>query len=92
MPRVKMEGNMMELQKPTTSMANMARWPWVRSEMTTRMKAPMAATVRTGAGADALQDGGADESADHGAAPVDHEEVAGDGFGGGLRSGEGPCS
>jgi hypothetical protein len=26
-PRVKMEGNMMELQKPTARRANIAKWP-----------------------------------------------------------------
>ncbi len=38
-------------------------------------------SAEDGAGAYALQDGRAEEAADHGAAPVDHEEFGGDGLG-----------
>ena len=40
------------------------------------------------AGADLLQDGGADEAAGHGASPIDHEEVAGGGGGQGGDVGQ----
>ena len=45
--------------------------------MTTRSEGPDGGSAEDGAGANALQDGRADEAADHGAAPVDHEELGG---------------
>ena len=59
----------------------MARWPCVRMVRVTRVKAANAASAEDGAGADALQNGRADEAADHCATPIDHQEVRGLRFG-----------
>ena len=36
-PRLKMVGNMIELEKLTTRIAHLAAWPWVNIEVTTNI-------------------------------------------------------
>src|ERR1700748_355729 len=75
MASVKIVGNMIELKRPTAMIAYIAVEPEVAIESAMSAMAPTACTPRTLPGLHIRQREGADERADHGAQPVERDQL-----------------